>query len=68
MIFHASLCFHAGCVVPGAGAFEVAVHNSLLSPTFLKTVSGRARLGVQVMQLHVCRLICLWSKVDCILP
>ncbi|XP_065891823.1 T-complex protein 1 subunit zeta-like [Dysidea avara] len=36
-----------GCVVPGAGAFEVALHNSLLSPTFLKTVSGRARLGVQ---------------------
>jgi len=38
-----------GCVIPGAGAFEVAVHNSLLSSTFLKTVSGRARLGVQVL-------------------
>ena len=42
-----------GCVVPGAGAFEVALHNSLLSPTFLKTVSGRARLGVQVIYLCV---------------
>lgn len=34
-----------GCVVPGAGAFEVAAHASL---TALKeTVSTRARLGVQ---------------------
>lgn len=40
---------HTGCVVPGAGAFEVAVHNSLMSPTFLKDVKGRARLGVQVL-------------------
>ena len=40
-----------GCVVPGAGAFEVAIHNSLMSPTFLKDIKGRARLGVQVLIL-----------------
>ena len=46
VLFHMDII---GCVIPGAGAFEVAVHNSLLSSTFLKTVSGRARLGVQVL-------------------
>lgn len=34
-----------GCVVPGAGAFEVAAHASLTE--FKETVSTRARLGVQ---------------------
>jgi chaperonin GroEL (HSP60 family) len=34
------------CVVPGAGAFEIAVHEALQK---LKvTVPGRARLGIQV--------------------
>lgn len=32
-------------VVPGAGAFEIAVHNSLTE--FKKTVSGKAKLGVE---------------------
>lgn len=36
-----------GCVVPGAGAFEVACHRHLLD--FKKTVKGRAKLGVQAM-------------------
>ena len=41
--------FAVGCVVPGAGAFEIAAHASL---TALKeTVSTRARLGVQVRNL-----------------
>ena len=41
--------FAVGCVVPGAGAFEIAAHASL---TALKeTVSTRARLGVQVSNL-----------------
>ena len=35
----------AGCVVPGAGAFEVACHSALSE--YAKTVKGRARLGVQ---------------------
>ena len=40
-----------GCVIPGAGAFEVALHNSLVSPDFLKNIKGRARLGIQVLIL-----------------
>ena len=39
----------AGSVVPGAGAFEVAVNAALTE--FKKTVKGRARLGVQVCYL-----------------
>ncbi|CAB4068960.1 CCT6 [Lepeophtheirus salmonis] len=34
-----------GCVVPGAGAFEVAVHMSLKDT--INKLKGRARLGVQ---------------------
>jgi len=34
-----------GCVIPGAGAFEVATHVALKK--FLETVKGRARLGIQ---------------------
>jgi len=34
-----------GCVVPGAGAYEVACHVALKK--FLETVKGRARLGIQ---------------------
>merc|ERR1719374_120500 len=34
-----------GCVVPGAGAYEVAAHIALKK--FLETVKGRARLGIQ---------------------
>jgi len=34
-----------GCVVPGAGAFEVACHVTL--KRFLETVKGKARLGIQ---------------------
>ncbi|WP_411027334.1 TCP-1/cpn60 chaperonin family protein, partial [Salmonella sp. s54925] len=34
-----------GALVPGAGAFEVAVHASLME--YKKTVKGRARLGIQ---------------------
>lgn len=33
------------CVVPGAGAVELAVHNHLMG--MIKTVKGRARLGVE---------------------
>ena len=35
------------CVVPGAGAFEVACCRHLRE--FKKTVKGRAKLGVQAM-------------------
>ncbi len=34
-----------GYLVPGAGAFEVAAHASLID--YKKTVTGRAKLGVQ---------------------
>lgn len=33
------------CVVPGAGAFEIALHNHIMQ--YAKTVSGRAQLGVK---------------------
>merc|ERR1719431_1223310 len=34
-----------GCVIPGAGAYEVATHIALKK--FLESVKGRARLGIQ---------------------
>ncbi|ESN95330.1 hypothetical protein HELRODRAFT_185978 [Helobdella robusta] len=34
-----------GCVVPGAGAFEIAAYDGLIK--YKETVKGRARLGVQ---------------------
>jgi T-complex protein 1 subunit zeta len=34
------------CVIPGAGAFEIAAHEHL--ETFKKTVKGKARLGVEI--------------------
>jgi len=34
-----------GCVIPGAGAYEIATHIALKK--FLETVKGRARLGIQ---------------------
>ncbi|KAK2176467.1 hypothetical protein NP493_662g01075 [Ridgeia piscesae] len=34
-----------GCVIPGAGAFEIAAHAALMK--FKDSVKGRARLGVQ---------------------
>lgn len=36
---------YLGCVVPGAGAFEIVAHRSLKK--FEEGVKGRARLGVQ---------------------
>ena len=42
------------CVVPGAGAFEVAAHAALTSNDFLISVQGRAKFGVRVSRcLHV---------------
>ena len=38
-----------GCVVPGAGAYEVAAHTALKK--FMEEVKGRARLGIQVTNL-----------------
>ena len=35
----------SGCVIPGAGAFEVAAHAALVK--YKDQVKGRARLGVQ---------------------
>ena len=35
-------------VVPGGGAFEVAVNAALTSPEFMNSVQGRAKYGVKV--------------------
>lgn len=35
-------------VVPGGGAFEVAVNSALMSPDFMNSVQGRAKFGVKV--------------------
>ena len=37
-------------VVPGGGAFEVAVHAALTSADFLNAVPGRAKFGVRVSE------------------
>ena len=37
-------------VVPGGGAFEVAVHAALTSAEFLNTVPGREKFGVRVSE------------------
>ncbi|KAL3438374.1 chaperonin Cpn60/TCP-1 family [Aspergillus tetrazonus] len=36
-----------GCVIPGAGAFQVACHAHLTSDSFRKSVKGKARWGVE---------------------
>ncbi|KAL4985009.1 chaperonin Cpn60/TCP-1 family [Aspergillus falconensis] len=36
-----------GCVIPGAGAFQVACHAHLTSDKFRKCVKGKARWGVE---------------------
>ena len=46
-----------GAVIPGAGAFEIAVHSSLME--YKKSVKGRARLGIQV------RDYCLFFIIGC---
>lgn len=54
--FEAVICLYitsfvlhmTGCVVPGAGAFEIAAHSELMK--FKPTVKGRAQLGVQVRE------------------
>lgn len=38
------------CVVPGAGAFEVAAHAALTAAEFMNTISGRAKFGVKVRE------------------
>jgi T-complex protein 1 subunit zeta len=42
-----SLCHvdRLGCVIPGAGAFEIVAHQALSQ--YKEQVKGRARLGVQ---------------------
>ena len=37
------------CVIPGAGALEIAINDAL--DTYKNTVASRARLGVKVMWL-----------------
>lgn len=37
--------FFSGCVVPGAGATEIAIYRELQK--FKETVKGKARLGIQ---------------------
>lgn len=35
-----------GCIIPGAGSFEIALHNDLLK--FKQSVKGKQKIGVQV--------------------
>ena len=44
-IINIEILLSSGCVLPGAGAFEIAAHAELMK--FKDTVKGRARLGVQ---------------------
>lgn len=44
-VLEAFLLFSSGCVVPGAGAFEVAVADALVKHK--PSIKGRAQLGVQ---------------------
>lgn len=39
------ICNHAECLIPGAGAYEVAASQELFK--FKDTIKGKARLGVQ---------------------
>ena len=36
------------CIVPGAGAFEVAAYAALTAAEFINTIPGRAKFGVKV--------------------
>ncbi|VDP93770.1 unnamed protein product [Echinostoma caproni] len=45
MAKHCVCISFSGCVVPGAGAFEIVAHRELSK--FTHEVKGRARLGVQ---------------------
>ncbi|KAJ1990854.1 T-complex protein 1 subunit zeta [Coemansia spiralis] len=36
-----------GSLVPGAGAFQAACHRHLLRPEFLRTVRGKAQMGIK---------------------
>lgn len=36
---------YVGCIVPGAGAFEIAAYQELQN--YKNTVKGKARLGIQ---------------------
>lgn len=38
-------CILSECVVPGAGATEIATHRELMK--YKETVKGKARLGIQ---------------------
>jgi len=54
-----------GCVIPGAGAFELAVYNSLMK--LKDTVPGRARLGVQAYadaMLFIIKTLAINSGLD----
>ena len=46
-----------GSVVPGGGAYEVAVHCALNSAEFMNSVQGRAKYGVKVMFMFSCTLM-----------
>ena len=43
-----------GSVVPGGGAFEVAVNSALTSADFMNSVQGRAKYGVKVSTIYCC--------------
>lgn len=36
-----------GCIIPGAGAFEIAAHAAITNQEFLNTIKGKAKLGAK---------------------
>ena len=42
----------------------MALHNSLMSPSFLKDIKGRARLGVQVLIRGTLSDVCVYCICD----
>ncbi|KAI6648211.1 T-complex protein 1 subunit zeta-like [Oopsacas minuta] len=35
------------CIIPGAGAFEIAAHSAIIDPEFMNDIKGKAKLGAK---------------------
>ena len=53
VVVYCCLLFVTGSVVPGGGAYEVAIYSALTSTDFLSSVPGRAKFGVKVLLANV---------------
>jgi len=54
-------------VVPGGGAFEVAVNAALTSPEFMNSVQGRVKYGIKVRESNRKRSVMILEQRDSIL-